>query len=196
MRGLRKVCKNYFAFLPSIVSFCVVIIVVGNCLKAVLFCGFSRSFARIGTSFMKEKDYAAAVEQFNKSLTEHRTKDVLEKLQKCQKAITEAARLAYINPDLALEEKQKGNDLYVAGTDELASSLYIFRYSISIDAFRMSYFIEPKSIRSSLMFSYFIETKSIRSSLMLQQLFTNCLRSWLAVVVWPNIRPESRAMNS
>lgn len=64
---------------------------------------------------MKENNYADAVEQFNKSLTEHRTKDVLEKLQKCQKAIAEAERLAYINPEVALEEKQKGNDLYGAG---------------------------------------------------------------------------------
>lgn len=64
---------------------------------------------------MKENNYADAVEQFNKSLTEHRTKDVLEKLQKCQKAIAEAERLAYIDPELAQEEKQKGNDLYGAG---------------------------------------------------------------------------------
>ena len=64
---------------------------------------------------MKEDQFEAAVEQFNKSLTEHRTKDVLEKLQKCQKAIAEAARLAYINPEIAMEEKQKGNELYGAG---------------------------------------------------------------------------------
>ena len=69
---------------------------------------------------MKENNYEAAVEQFNKSLTEHRTKDVLEKVQKCQKAIAEAARLAYINPELALEEKQKGNELYVAGRNRIA----------------------------------------------------------------------------
>ena len=74
-----------------------------------------RAFARMGTSYMKENNYSSAVEYFNKSLTEHRTKDVLEKLQKCQKAIAEAERLAYINPDIALEEKQKGNDLYGAG---------------------------------------------------------------------------------
>ena len=75
---------------------------------------------------MKQNNYAAAIELYNKSVAEHRSRDVVEKIQQCERAIAEAERLAYINPELAQKEKEKGNALYKSG------ELYIFKYSTLI----------------------------------------------------------------
>lgn len=75
----------------------------------------AKAFARIGNSYMKEKDYAQAIKHFEKSLTEHRLKETLEKLQQCKKFIKEEERLAYIDPEKSIEEKTKGNEAFQNG---------------------------------------------------------------------------------
>ena len=69
----------------------------------------AKSYARIGSAYERKGDMANAVENFNKSLTEHRTPDVLNKLRAAEKRKTEEARLAYIDPAKAEEAREEGN---------------------------------------------------------------------------------------
>lgn len=69
----------------------------------------AKSYARIGSAYERKGDMANAVENFNKSLTEHRTPDVLNKLRAAEKRKAEEARLAYIDPAKAEEAREEGN---------------------------------------------------------------------------------------
>ncbi|KAK7407877.1 Hsp90 cochaperone [Neonectria punicea] len=69
----------------------------------------AKSYARIGTAYERKGDLALAVENYNKSLTEHRTPEILNKLRGAERAKTEAARLAYIDPAKAEEAREEGN---------------------------------------------------------------------------------------
>merc|ERR1712050_760661 len=75
----------------------------------------AKAFSRMGKSYDKEGDLQNALKHYNKSLTEHRTKDTLNKVHDIEKQMKEKERLAYIDPEKSQEEKDKGNDHYKKG---------------------------------------------------------------------------------
>ncbi|OQR78144.1 stress-induced-phosphoprotein 1-like [Tropilaelaps mercedesae] len=75
----------------------------------------AKSLSRMASAYSKKEDYENAKLFFEKSLTEHRIPDTLSKLSEVEKILKEQARKAYINPEIALEEKLKGNELFKKG---------------------------------------------------------------------------------
>lgn len=57
-------------------------------------------------------DLAKAIEYFQRSLTEHRTPDILTKLRTAEKAKIEADRKAYIDPEKAEQAREEGNKFF------------------------------------------------------------------------------------
>jgi stress-induced-phosphoprotein 1 len=74
----------------------------------------AKAFGRIGSAFVKKGDLTSAIKYFQKSLSEHRTPDVLAKLKEAEKTKSEADRLAYIDPKISAEEREKGNAFFKA----------------------------------------------------------------------------------
>lgn len=69
----------------------------------------AKSYARIGTAYERMGDHAQAIENYKRSLTEHRAPDVVNKLRAAERAKIEAARLAYIDPEKAEAAREEGN---------------------------------------------------------------------------------------
>ena len=69
----------------------------------------------MGTSYQKKGDLENAIKFYNKSLTEHRTPDVLEKLRAAEKTKKDADVAAYISPEKAEEARATGNELFKKG---------------------------------------------------------------------------------
>ncbi|KAL4362890.1 hypothetical protein GQ457_04G037960 [Hibiscus cannabinus] len=76
----------------------------------------ARALTRKGTALVKmakcSKDYEAAIETFQKALTEHRNPDTLKKLNDAEKAKKDLEQLEYFDPKLADEEREKGNEFF------------------------------------------------------------------------------------
>ncbi|KAL5606639.1 hypothetical protein BROUX41_003036 [Berkeleyomyces rouxiae] len=90
---------------------------VEACTKAVeegrqMFADFkmiAKSYSRIGYAYEKMGKMQEAVENYKKSLMEHRTPDTVNKLRAAEKKIVEDSRLAYIDPAKAEEARVDGN---------------------------------------------------------------------------------------
>lgn len=72
----------------------------------------ARAMTRKGNALVKTGDLEAAIEVYNRSLTEHRNADTLKRLQEAEKALKEANEAAYIDLEQSVQEKDKGNDAF------------------------------------------------------------------------------------
>ncbi|KAJ3109943.1 Hsp90 cochaperone, partial [Physocladia obscura] len=72
----------------------------------------AKAFARMGSAYQKLSDLPSAIKYFEKSLSEHRTPDVLTKLREVEKLQKAADKEAYRDPALADEARELGNDLF------------------------------------------------------------------------------------
>ncbi|KAL3499516.1 hypothetical protein ACH5RR_038609 [Cinchona calisaya] len=76
----------------------------------------ARALTRKGTALVKiakcSKDYERAMETFQKALTEHRNPDTLKKLNEAEKAKKELEQQEYFDPQIADEEREKGNQFF------------------------------------------------------------------------------------
>ncbi|XP_045165039.2 stress-induced-phosphoprotein 1-like [Mercenaria mercenaria] len=75
----------------------------------------AKALARTGKAYLKKEDEENAIRYLNKSLSEHRAPDIAKLVLEIEKQKKEKERLAYINPEIALEEKTKGNEFYQQG---------------------------------------------------------------------------------
>lgn len=83
-----------------------------------------RAFGRIGSSYVRKEDYDNGIKYLQKSLTEHRTPDVLAKLKDAEKQAAEKARLAYIDPAKADAAREEGNTAFRNGDFATAVTHY------------------------------------------------------------------------
>jgi len=70
----------------------------------------AKALTRKGTALMKmaktSKDYEAAIEVFNKALTEHRNPDTLKKLNDAERIKKELEQQEYYDPTIADTERE------------------------------------------------------------------------------------------
>lgn len=75
----------------------------------------AKAYGRIGSCYAKKGDLKAAIENFNKSLTEHRTPDILNKLRTAEKELKQREADAYLDPAKAEEAREEGNKKFKEG---------------------------------------------------------------------------------
>lgn len=71
-----------------------------------------RAFGRIGTSYEKMGDLPDAIDNYQRSLTEHRTPEILNKLRAAEKAQITAEKNAYMSPEEAEKARELGNQKF------------------------------------------------------------------------------------
>ncbi|RKO90552.1 hypothetical protein BDK51DRAFT_17536 [Blyttiomyces helicus] len=72
----------------------------------------AKAFARQGAAYWKKDDLANSIKYYSKSLTEHRTPEVLTKLREVEKLKAVKDKEAYRDPAISDQEREKGNELF------------------------------------------------------------------------------------
>jgi len=75
----------------------------------------AKAYARMANAYLKQEKLKEAVQYFDKSLSEQRDPDIVKKRNEVDKLLKKQEKDAYVNPELALEEKNKGNECYQSG---------------------------------------------------------------------------------
>ncbi|KAF2488257.1 TPR-like protein [Lophium mytilinum] len=83
-----------------------------------------RAFGRIGSAYEKLGDLPNAIINYQKSLTEHRTPDILTKLRTAEKTRITREKEAYINPEEAEKTRELGNAKFKAADWPAAVEAY------------------------------------------------------------------------
>ncbi|KAH8996973.1 chaperone [Lactarius hatsudake] len=91
----------------------------------------AKAYGRIGSAYAKKEDLTTAIRFFEKSLTEHRTPDILNKLKDIERAKAAADREAYIDPAQSAVAREEGNRLFKEG--DFAGAVKSYTESIKRD---------------------------------------------------------------
>ncbi|CAJ0582572.1 unnamed protein product, partial [Mesorhabditis spiculigera] len=75
----------------------------------------AKALARAGNSFLKKDDRKEALVWFQKSLSEHRDPELVKKAKTLENQIKDEEKKAYINPEIAEQEKKQGNEFFKKG---------------------------------------------------------------------------------
>jgi stress-induced-phosphoprotein 1 len=91
----------------------------------------AKALGRIGTAYHKKDDLSSAIKYYQKSLTEHRTPDVLNKLREVERLKADESRRAYIDPEKGAVAREEGNVKFKAG--DFAGAVKDYTESIKRD---------------------------------------------------------------
>ena len=72
----------------------------------------AKAFGRIGSSYEKMGDLANAIANYQNSLTEHRTPEILAKLKAAERTKIKAEKDAYVNPEEAEKARTEGAERF------------------------------------------------------------------------------------
>lgn len=72
----------------------------------------AKALGRISTSYLKQDNLKDGLVWLDKSLSEFRDPELVKKRVQVAKELAEKERLAYINPEIAQQEKEKGNEFF------------------------------------------------------------------------------------
>eukprot|EP01089_Gocevia_fonbrunei_P006017 TRINITY_DN1653_c0_g1_i2.p1 TRINITY_DN1653_c0_g1~~TRINITY_DN1653_c0_g1_i2.p1 ORF type:complete len:546 (-),score=158.34 TRINITY_DN1653_c0_g1_i2:442-2079(-) len=75
----------------------------------------SRAYHRIGNAYVKQEKYAEAITAYNKALTEHQNPETANALRRIEQLKKKKDELDYINPGIAEQEKELGNQDFKDG---------------------------------------------------------------------------------
>ncbi|KAJ1360077.1 Hsp90 cochaperone [Parelaphostrongylus tenuis] len=84
----------------------------------------AKTIARAGNAYSKAGDLKEALNWYEKSVSEFRDTETVKKAKESEKKIKERERVAYINPEIAQQEKNLGNEKFKNGVHPGAMKHY------------------------------------------------------------------------